>query len=179
MLPFRSPEEMVTAHEQMFGTPGRVCAEIVQKWADTLFAVPLEVLNIRIVLAPVELGPYNKHSGYCAGGEGEAAFILGNRHIIKLERGTLVLVKDLLRVEDFVVHELTHHCQRMLEIEHARKQAWRRRRGGSHRCRGWYQAISEAAPRYLGVEFPESSWPTGPRTRKRHVERGRGMSLAG
>ena len=25
---------------------------------------------------------------------------------------------------------------------------------------------AEACPRYLGVEFPQSSWPTGPRTRE-------------
>jgi hypothetical protein len=32
--------------------------------ATTLFAVPLDVLNIRVVLAPIELGPYNRHAGY-------------------------------------------------------------------------------------------------------------------
>jgi hypothetical protein len=64
MKPFRSAEEMLDAHELMFGEAGRRCAEIVLKWAATLFAVPLETLNIRVVLAPVELGPYNRHTGY-------------------------------------------------------------------------------------------------------------------
>jgi hypothetical protein len=52
MKPFRSREEMLDAHELMFGNAGRQCAEIVLYWATTLFAVPLDVLNIRVVLAP-------------------------------------------------------------------------------------------------------------------------------
>ena len=64
MKPFRSAEEMLDAHEAMFGEAGRQCAEVVIRWAETLFAVPLDALNIRIVLAPVELGPYNRHAGY-------------------------------------------------------------------------------------------------------------------
>jgi hypothetical protein len=161
MLPFRSPEEMLDAHEQMFGEAGRQCAEIVQRWARTLFAVPLEVLNIRVVLAPIELGPYNRHLGYCAGGEGQGAFILGNRHIVKLQRGTLVVVQTLERCADFIVHELTHARQAQLEAQYG----WSRKRG-AHRDKGWYAAIAEACPKYLGVEFPSSSWPTGPRARK-------------
>jgi hypothetical protein len=57
MKPFRSAGEMLDAHELMFGAAGRQCAEIVLKWATTLFAAPLNVLNIRVVLAPVEIGP--------------------------------------------------------------------------------------------------------------------------
>jgi hypothetical protein len=94
MIPFRSPQEMLDAHRQMFGDAGRECAEMVLRWATTLFAVPLDALNIRVVLAPVELGPYNRHTGYCEGGEGSAAFILGNRHIVKLRNGTLTLVQN-------------------------------------------------------------------------------------
>jgi len=41
MKPFRSREEMLDAHELMFGNAGRQCAEIVLYWATTLFAVPL------------------------------------------------------------------------------------------------------------------------------------------
>ena len=91
MKSFRSPEEMLNAHELMFGEAGRRCAEVVLKWATTLFAVPLDALNIRVVLAPVELGPYNKHAGYHYGPEGSGAFILGNRHIVQFKDGTLVL----------------------------------------------------------------------------------------
>src|SRR6516164_3532719 len=83
MKPFTSPEQMLDAHELMFGLAGRQCAELVLKWAGTLFAVPLDAFNIRVVLAPVELGPYNRHSGYIYGGEGKGAFILGNRHIVR------------------------------------------------------------------------------------------------
>jgi hypothetical protein len=166
MIPFRSAEEMLTAHEQMFGEAGRQAAGLVLHWAARLFAIPLEALNIRVVLAPVELGPYNRHTGYCAGGDGEAAFILGNRHMVELGKGTLVLVQGMQRFEDFIVHELTHHRQQQLLREHADDPAWRSTRGGCHRDKGWYAAIAEAAPNYLGVQFPPELWPTGPRPRK-------------
>jgi hypothetical protein len=168
MKPFTSPEQMLDAHELMFGLAGRQCAELVLKWAGTLFAVPLDAFNIRVVLAPVELGPYNRHSGYIYGGEGKGAFILGNRHIVRFDHGTLVLVHSPERSisEDFVVHELTHVRQGLLLREHQGEEAWALTRPGAHRDRGWYAAISEAAPKYLGVEVPPSLWPTGPRTRE-------------
>ena len=110
MKPFRSPDEMLDAHELMFDEAGRQCAEVVLKWAATLFAAPLDALNIRVVLAPVELGPYNRHVGYHYGPERSGAFILGNRHIVKLSGGTLVLRAGANMLvggfEDFVVHEL-------------------------------------------------------------------------
>src|SRR6476619_7041291 len=112
MKPFKSAAEMLDAHELMFGTAGRQCAEEVVKWATTLFAVPLDTLNIRVVLAPVELGPYNRHAGYCYGGEGKAASILGNRHIVTFKNGTLALIDSEghthSHYEGFIVHELTH-----------------------------------------------------------------------
>ena len=164
MKPFRSADEMLDAHELMFGAAGRLCAEVVLKWASTLFAAPLEVLNIRVVLAPVELGPYNKHMGYHYGPEGTGAFILGNRHIVKLKAGTLVLTsgaKGLMSgLEDFIVHELTHARQTQLLREHS---DWKVTRG-AHRDLGWYSAVAEACPRYLGVELPQSVWPKGRRT---------------
>src|SRR6516165_6547394 len=104
MKPFRSNAEMLDAHELMFGEAGRQCAEIVLRWAATLFAVPLDGLNIRIVLAPVELGPYNRHAGYHYGPD-DGTFILGNRHVVRLEGGVLKLAPGS---EDFIVHELTH-----------------------------------------------------------------------
>jgi hypothetical protein len=164
MKAFRSRQEMLDAHELMFGDAGRQCAEIVLRWAGQLFAVPLDALNIRIVLAPVEMGPYNRHAGYHYGPE-EGAFILGNRHVVALDGGTLALAhggaENFLRgVEDFIVHELTHARQRQLLRQHG----WEMKRG-SHRDLGWYSAVAEACPRYLGAEMPRSSWPTGPRTR--------------
>ena len=61
-----------------------------------------------MVLAPIELGPYNRHAGYHYGVE-QGAFILGNRHIVVLKEGTLVLAeraKDFVGgFEDFIVHE--------------------------------------------------------------------------
>jgi hypothetical protein len=166
MKPFRSPEEMLDAHELMFGDAGRQCAEMVLRWATTLFDVQLDALNIRVVLAPIELGPYNRHAGYHYGPEEQGAFILGNRHVVRLNNGTLTLVQGRHWLsEDFIVHELTHARQAQLLREHGHKKGWEKKRGGVHRDRGWYQAISEACPRYLGVEFPQSVWPTGPRTR--------------
>jgi hypothetical protein len=157
---------MLDAHELMFGDAGRQCAEIVLRWAAILFAVPLDALNIRVVLAPVELGPYNRHAGYHYGPEGKGAFILGNRHVVRLNNGTLTLVQGQRWLsDDFIVHELTHARQVQLLREHGSEEDWKRKRGGAHRDRGWYTAISEACPRYLGVEFPPSSWPTGPRSR--------------
>src|SRR5262249_53623509 len=63
MKPFRSREEMLDAHELMFGHAGRQCAEIVLHWAITLFAAPLDVLNIRVVL-PASIKARNV-SGQC------------------------------------------------------------------------------------------------------------------
>src|SRR5262249_17393202 len=146
-------------------------------WGRVLFAAPLEALNIRVVLAPVELGPYNKSAGYCYE-PSEGVFILGNRHIVKLDRGTLVLKPPrngggpLHWVEDFIVHELTHARQAQLEREHQLvcgqpecKHGWRRTRG-DHRNLGWYTAVAEACPRYLGFELPRSIWPQGPRPKE-------------
>jgi hypothetical protein len=145
---------------------GRQGAEVILRWATTLFAVPLDALNIRMVLAPVELGPYNRHAGYHYGGEGQGAFILGNRHVVQLRGGTLELTRRPdIGFEDFIVHELTHARQAQLLRERRGDPAWKVTRG-VHRDLGWYTAISEACPRYLGVECPRSSWPTGPRARK-------------
>jgi hypothetical protein len=127
-------------------------------------------LNIRVVLAPIELGPYNRHTGYHYGREGQGTFILGNRHIVTLTEGTLVLVQSgssafVNRLEDFVVHELTHARQTQLLLEHRGEKGWKKKRG-AHRDLAWYTAVAEACPRYLGIELPQSCWPTGPRTRK-------------
>ena len=167
MKPFSSPEELLNAHELMFGEAGRQCAEIALRWAEILFAVPLDPLNIRIVLAPIELGPYNGHAGYQYGEVENGAFILGNRHIVELKSGTLQLKERsklwLSGITDFVVHELTHVRQRQLLRQLDKEPGGAR---GSHRDSGWYQAIAEAAPKYLGIEVPQSAWPRGPRSRK-------------
>ena len=172
MTPFRSSDEMLHAHEAMFGDAGRQCAEVILRWASMLFAVPLEPLNIRVVLAPIELGPYNRHTGYAYDGE-RGAFILGNRHVVTLRSGTLVLTQETTQqagcwhagFEDFIVHELTHVRQVQIQREHEGGKGWTSNRG-AHRDLAWYTAVAEACPRYLGVELPQSSWPTGPRTRK-------------
>jgi hypothetical protein len=165
MKPFRSADEMLNAHELMFGAAGRTCAEVVLRRAGTLFATPLNTLNIRVVLAPVELGPYNRHLGYHYDAK-EGTFILGNRRVVILRNGVLNLtIKPTglaYAYEDFIVHELTHARQQQLLREHP---DWKVTRG-AHRDLGWYTAVAEACPRYLGFELPRALWPTGPRTRK-------------
>jgi hypothetical protein len=170
MKPFRTPDEMLRTHELMFGEAGRQCAETVLRWASVLFAVPLEALNIRVVLAPIELGPYNRHTGY-AYDAAEGAFILGNRHVVHLSKGTLILNPraradgGLAGYEDFIVHELTHARQAQLQRDHNGEKGWTSTRG-AHRDLAWYTAVSEACPKYLGFELPASLWPRGPRTPK-------------
>jgi hypothetical protein len=75
-------------------------------------------------------------------------------------------VHGLQIVEDFIVHELTHHRQQQLLKAHAGDPDWRKKRCGTHRDKSWYAAIAEAAPNFLGVRFREASWPTGPRSHK-------------
>jgi hypothetical protein len=159
MKPFKSADEMLTAHELMFGPVGRTCAEIVLRRAPTLFAVPVDPLAVRVVLAPFEMGAYNKHTGYHFG-DGKSAFILGNRHHCRF-CGEEISINDEQRFEDFIVHELTHARQARL----MRENGWSFGSRGSHRDPGWFTAVSEAAPNYLGVQIPRTSWPTGPRTR--------------
>lgn len=155
MHTFRDDQHLLECHEAMFGAAGRRCGEIVLKYATTLFARPIEALRFRVIFAPIELGPYNRHAGYIyeAGG-----LILLNRHVCKWQDDELVLTQEGISggVEDLLVHELTHARQgQILRDQHIRVNASR----GDHRDRGWYQAISEAAPKYLGVEIPESIWP--------------------
>jgi hypothetical protein len=158
MKPFKSAAAMRAAHEAMFGDAGRQAAEIVLDLAPRLFAAPIDPLSVRVVLAPVEMGAYNKHTGYHIG-EGSESFILGNRHECRF-RGDDIALNDRQGFEDFIVHELTHRRQGQLLREHAGEWGWALHPGrGAHRDKGWYAAISEAAPNYLGVELPESVWP--------------------
>jgi hypothetical protein len=70
------------------------------------------------------------------------------------------VINDRAGFRDFICHELTHTRQAQLLREHAGKWGWAQHVGrGSHRDRGWYTAISEAAPGYLGVEIPADIWP--------------------
>jgi hypothetical protein len=139
---------MVAAHRALFGEAGEIASRIVLKWAPVLFGVPLDPLTFRVVLAPVELGPYNRHLAYTMT---EHGFILLNRHCCNFNHQQIVLSED---AEDVIVHELTHTRQAMLLGSHRIRSS-----RGSHRDAAWYEAISEACPRYLGAEFARSSWP--------------------
>jgi hypothetical protein len=65
--------------------------------------------------------------------------------------GAIEFSRDHQFITDFLVHEMTHQRQRMLFSGPGKR--------GVHRDVGWYGAIAEAAPRYLGVSFPEAMWP--------------------
>jgi hypothetical protein len=159
MIPFKSSEHMLDSHEAMFGPSGRFAAETVLEWAPRLFAVPIDPLNVRVVLAPVEMGAYNKHTGYHAGGD-DHSFILGNRHHCYFCSHGEIHIPDAERFDDFIIHELTHRRQAALLAEHTGERGWIKHPGrGDHRDKGWYHAISEAAPNYLGAELPEDIWP--------------------
>jgi hypothetical protein len=143
---------MLAVHRLMFGEAGATCAEFILDWAAKLFDDPVDPLTLRIVLAPVELGPYNRHSAWAYP---EAGMILGNRHICGLDKAKgIVLTGSITHVQDMVVHELCHFRQARLEAAHPQKRS-----RGNHRDPAWYQAISEAARTYLGVHFPPERWP--------------------
>jgi hypothetical protein len=168
MQPFRSPDHMLDVHDAMFGTVGRRFAELVLKHAATLFAAPIDPLNVRILLAPVELSPYNRHAGYVHNAPADqGSFILANRQLVTFRNGAFVLDESFyLSLEDFIVHELTHTRQAQLLRQHPNDKAWLPKRTGHHQDRGWYTAVAEAAPKYIGVDVPPTSWPNGSRPRK-------------
>lgn len=152
MTPFTSTVQMIDVHTAMFGDAGRFVAEAVIRFAPTMFDVALDPLRFRVVLAPDEIGAYNRHIGYTT--VDENALILGNRHICRFDyKGNLVLA-DPQFVQDFILHELAHTRQAML-LGGRIKSGSR----GVHVDIGWHGAIAEATPRYLGVSFPPSAWP--------------------
>jgi hypothetical protein len=142
---------MLAVHRGLYGLAGETVAGIVLKWAPVLFAVPLDPLAFRVDLAPIELGPYNKHCGYS---NTEAGFILVNRKLCHFDPQHPQQIWLSPEVEDHIVHELTHTRQKMLLGTHHIGGS-----RGKHRDLGWYQAVSEACPKYLGFEFPRPSWP--------------------
>src|SRR5215472_4041243 len=88
--PFQSADEMIAHHVQMYGDIGQMTAEAVLRWAPLWPG--LDALHFRILLSPVELGPYNKHIGYTVTRRPQHAprYILGNRHICRWqEDGTI------------------------------------------------------------------------------------------
>ena len=159
MQPFQSAAHMLAAQEAMFGPAGAYAVETVLRWAPRLFAVPLDPLNIRVILAPIEMGAYNQHTGYHVGSN-HHSYIVGNRHHCRFCSHGEIHIDDVQAFDDFIIHELTHRRQAMLLRENAGTRGWIQHPGrGSHRDKGWYQAISEAAPNYLGIEIPEHVWP--------------------
>src|SRR5215831_1109509 len=169
MKPFRSPEEMLDAHEQMFGEAGKQCADVVLRWAGSLFDVPLDALNIRIVLAPVELGPYGRHAGYLYRPE-EGLFILGNRNIVEFDGVSLILKESARRADrhigitsgnqDFIVHELTHARQAQLASTAGRANA------ANIATKAGTQPSLKPVRAILASNCHPSIWPQGPRKKE-------------
>ena len=159
MKPFSDDQHMLDIHEAMGDASGRLCALTVLRWAPTLFAVPIDPLKVRVLLAPGEMGPYNRHRAWCyANASGTEATILINRHLCHLSHGGVVLGQQQV-VEDVLIHELTHMRQHQLLLTGIKRNASR----GDHRDKAWYQAVSEACPRYLGHDLPRSAWPSSQR----------------
>ena len=123
MKSFASPSQMLDAHEAMFGDAGRRAAEIVLDLAPRLFAVPLDPLSVRVVLAPFQLSGYNRASGYCLP-VGDQHLILGNHHKCAGCSDKIALTKNFA---DFICHELTHIRQDQLLREHAGDWGWSQR----------------------------------------------------
>jgi hypothetical protein len=112
ITPFASADEMVSHHVRMYSSIGQLAAEAVLTWASLWPGI--DPLDFRIVLAPVELGPYNNHVGYTVTRREAHAprYILGNRHICRWEKdGSIVLACDHQYMIDFIVHEMAHHRQ--------------------------------------------------------------------
>jgi hypothetical protein len=142
---------MLAVHRGSYGQAGETVAGIILKWAPVLFAVPLDPLAFRVILAPGEMGPYNRR---CAYSNTEAGLILLNRKCCYFDRQHHQHIMLEPGVEDVIVHELTHTRQKILLGTHHIGGS-----RGKHRDLAWYEAVSEACPKYLGLEFPRSSWP--------------------
>jgi hypothetical protein len=143
----------------MFGEAGRTAATIVLHWAPILFDVPIDPLSVRVVLAPHEMGGYNRHAGYHSGdGAGSETFILANMHYCKFNAGGDIVINPQ-RFTDFIVHELCHSRQADLLRENIGRRGWAKERKVAHRDRGWYQAITEGSKNYLNLVVPETIWP--------------------
>jgi hypothetical protein len=151
ITPFASADEMVAHHVTMYGSIGQIAAEAVLRWASLWPG--LNPLDFLIVFAPDELGPYNRYVRYTVTRRRPDApwYIVGNRHIGCLRDDGFI---DHQFMIDFIVHEMAHHRQADILLRdgiHPNR--------GSHRDRGWYKAVEEAALAYLGVEFPTERWP--------------------
>jgi hypothetical protein len=149
---------MLAHHRGLFGHAGETVAGILLKWCPVLFDIPLDPLAFRVVLAPIEMGPYNQHYGYS---NIEAGFILLNRKCCEFDPQHHQQIVLSGNVEDVLVHELTHSRQVMLLGRHHVGGS-----RGSHRDVAWYQAVSEGCLKYLGAEFPRSIWPRSKSVRR-------------
>jgi hypothetical protein len=155
ITPFASSDAMITQHVTMYGPIGQTAAEAVLRYAP-LFP-ELHPLDFLVLFAPIELGPYNRHAGYTVTHRSTKAprYIVGNRHMCRFDDdGFIVPACDQQDLIDFLVHEITHQRQEIiLRRYHIRQPR------AKHNDRGWYGAIAEAAPAYLGVTFPPERWP--------------------
>jgi hypothetical protein len=159
--PFKSDKEMIAHHVAMFGPLGQIAAEAVLRWASLWPGI--DPLDFRVLLAPIELAPYGRHHALTVPPPqpGGPRIILVNRWVVGWRAdGSIGLTGeyDEQRFIDLLVHEMTHQRQwNLLRDDPSLHTA--RGEHADHHDGGWYGAVTEAAPAYLGVEFLEERWP--------------------
>jgi len=107
-----------------------------------------------VILAPIEMGAYNRHDGWYGPRKGQAGVILVNRHHVG--GSDWFNIKDVDSFRDVLIHEMTHAYQTEVVLKWNRPKFGR----GPHRHESWFEAVSFAAPAVLGVELPRSVWPS-------------------
>jgi hypothetical protein len=156
MQPFKSADQMLDAHEAMFGAAGKQAAEIVLEWAPQLFAEPLNPLSVRVVLAPVELDRLTATPAVTPRSAPElrsrqppSVPFLRRQVVLNEPQGFGTLSSTSWRTAARL------HCCASTRVNRAGLNT----SASAHRDKGWYSAIAEAAPNYLGVEVPADVWP--------------------
>jgi hypothetical protein len=113
-----------------------------------------------VILAPVEMGPYNRHAGWYGPRQlGQPGPILVNRHHVAVNVDDWFAVTSPDSLRDTLVHELTHAYQHEVVMVRDGGDKTLDPTRGPHRCRSWYEAVATAAPAVLGVEIPAECWP--------------------
>jgi hypothetical protein len=115
-----------------------------------------------VILAPAEMGPYNRRSGwYGPRLNGQVGPILVNRHHVSLDKASpdWFALRDRWDLQDTLVHELTHAYQHEVLIKRDGRDKTYDPTRGPHRCKSWYEAVSVACPGLFGIEVAREFWP--------------------
>ena len=156
---FRTTRRMIAVHTAMYGDAGQYAAQLIAHWAPRLFSVKLDPREFRVLMSPFELGSFNQLCGFysCF----DTNFIGVNRRKCACWAGRIIIGDPEVGFVDHIIHGLTHARQKSLMGKNRGSRGWKvAEERGTHLDRGWYQAVSEACPKYLdGVTLPESIWP--------------------